>query len=194
MFNPYNINHSIYTTDAVVSDLHKPNTQLHNSQREKTKPDKDHVCSVQFDQLKRTSLTMCIYVFALCVTLGVALCDPKVFYPEIIRQRARRSVDGDLMEIRVMDWTLELNERDNLMVDKTIVEWVSENGTRVETLRADCEFKQGRVRGLESRSTVVATVCDGRVYGYLNVDGLGHFVEPSDESSKAHLLYSRWVF
>ncbi|XP_019875502.2 A disintegrin and metalloproteinase with thrombospondin motifs 2 [Aethina tumida] len=134
---------------------------------------------------------MCIYVFALCVTLGVALCDPKVFYPEIIRHRARRSVDGDLMEIRVMDWTLELNERDNLMVDKTIVEWVSENGTRVETLRADCEFKQGRVRGLESRSTVVATVCDGRVYGYLNVDGLGHFVEPSDEISKAHLLYSR---
>lgn len=120
---------------------------------------------------------------------------PKI-YEKTFRVK-REIVEGNVSErittkfIEIGDWLVKLDSEDYLFLGpRFVVEWVNSNNSRTLEKLYGCTFHTGSVQGLELSQAVV-TLCGSLVTAFLSVGVDSLFVEPVDEVTGKHVLYTR---
>nr|CAH7763810.1 unnamed protein product [Callosobruchus chinensis] len=127
--------------------------------------------------------------------------DVQLVYPQVTETRRRRNAKTDQRDeltrvVKLGDWFVELNLSDESVVSPELrTEWVRDDGTSQLSTpigHSSCRYYTGSLKGLEGRSRAAVTLCDGGkiITAYLDVAGVSHFLEPINETSGAHALYT----
>ena len=122
-----------------------------------------------------------------------SLHEHEIVYPRVIpsenarnkrsahdRETPLEDLEEQLIFLGINNWTLRTVANDRLTLSSNFtVNWVHRSGTKFEEYNgmADCDLRQGGLRGDEN-SFAVVTLCKEEVYALMLIDQRSFFVQP----------------
>ncbi|CAG9864125.1 unnamed protein product [Phyllotreta striolata] len=119
----------------------------------------------------------------------------KRVFPDVQFVRKKRGIDGiddvTVKVVRVGDWSLELDSERNLLLSRGLqTDWLNSNDSPSRRPTKRCDYHAGVIKGLEKSSKVAVTLCGALVRGLIRVAGADYLVEPFDELTGEHVVYT----